>query len=273
MADPVDELIEAEGLPGDYRQVVEGFWQPIAHRIARHAASTRRPLTVGITGSPDGGRSSLCAFLELLLARRQLRAETLALDDLSLTRAERDQLAHEVHPLFSHRGIPGTHAPALGLAVIDHIRAGRAFDMPRFDMQRDDRSPYPDRIEGPVDVLLLEGWCVGARPQADEDLLEPVNAFERKHDPDGIWRSVANLWLRGDYRSLFEEIDLLVMLLPVDDAALHASGNADFRDRSERWRQHMFADLSRRADIIVPVDANLRPQGEPSGIAANEGRS
>jgi D-glycerate 3-kinase len=285
--DPIDSLIEAHGLPASYRNVVETYWQPLTNAIAREAAR-KKPLIVGINGGQGSGKSTLCAFLEVLLARRGVRAVTLSIDDLYLGKAEREVLAKEVHPLFATRGVPGTHSPALGLTIIEEICAGRAFDLPRFDKATDDRSPEGKRISGPVNVLLFEGWCVGCRPQADEELLEPVNDLERDEDPEGVWRAVANLWLRGDYWKLFDQIDILVMLKVqgfdavlanrrkqeeklraacpdapglMDDAAL-----TRFCQHYERLTLHMLDDLPRRADYVFEMDTDQVPKNVPDGL-------
>ena len=277
----VEELIARERLPADYAEVIERFWQPLAHDIARRAAAAKGPLIVGINGAQGSGKSTLTAFLEVLLARRRLRAVTLSIDDLYLTRQERAGLAGEIHPLFATRGVPGTHAPGLGMAIIEHIRAGRSFDMPRFDKAADDRSPSPERISGPVDVLLFEGWCVGAPPQADEELLDPVNELEREEDPEGVWRSVVNLWLRGDYRVLFDQLDMLVMLKVADfdavrrNRALQESKLANGMDEAaldrfcahyERLTLHMLEDLPRRADHVFEIGPDHSPLTLPDGL-------
>ncbi len=284
----IDQLITAHGLPPAYSVVVEQFWQPLATAIARAAAS-KKPLIVGINGAQGSGKSTVCAFLEVLLAARQLRAVTLSIDDLYLTKAERMAVAREVHPLFSIRGVPGTHAPGLGMAIIEHVRAGRSFEMPRFDKGTDDRSSHPERIEGPVDVLLLEGWCVACRPQADEELLDPINALERDEDPEGIWRAVVNLWLRGDYRVLFDQLDMLVML-KVEDfdsvrrnralqedklrarnpkaPGLMSKAELDrFLDLYERLTLHMLEDLPRRADFVFDIGPDQLPKSLPPRLA------
>lgn len=284
--DPIDGLIARHGLPHTYREVVERYWQPLATAIARKAVD-RHPLIVGVNGAQGSGKSTLCAFLEVLLAARKLRAVTLSIDDLYLGKAEREALANEVHPLFATRGVPGTHSPALGLAIIDAVLAGRDFDLPRFDKAQDDCGE-PERITGPVDVLLLEGWCVGCRPQADEELLEPVNALERDEDPEGVWRAVSNLWLRGDYNRLFDQLDMLVMLKVsgfdavlanrkrqeeklrasrpdapglMDDAAL-----ARFSQHYERLTRHMLEDLPQRADYLFPIGPDQVPQSLPENL-------
>lgn len=280
MSDPVADLIEAEGLPESYAQVVEQHWEPLATRIARLPAS-RAPLVIGINGAQGSGKSTLCKFLEVLLARRQIRAVTLSLDDLYLTRAERRHLAEEVHPLFATRGVPGTHAVAMGLGIIEDMLAGRALDMPRFDKATDDRAAEGTRITGPVDVLLLEGWCVGAKPQDAAALAQPINALEREEDPDGVWRGLVNYWLSEDYAGLFDQIDLLVMLKVEDFDAVRRNralqevklraANPDgpnvmdeaalerFLAHYERLTRHMLAEMPARADVVIDIGPDHNP--------------
>ena len=281
MSDHIDDLIAAEGLPADYREIVEQHWKPLATRIARFPAA-RAPLVVGINGAQGSGKSTLCKFLEVLLARRRIRAVTLSLDDLYLTKSERQELAEKVHPLFATRGVPGTHAVAMGLGIIEDLLAGRELELPRFDKGKDDRAEHGTRITGPVDVLLLEGWCVGAKPQTAEALAEPINDLERKEDPDGVWRGLVNHWLAEDYARLFDQIDLLVML-KVDDfdvvrrnralqeeklRAAHpdAPGLMDkaaldrFCAHYERLTRHMLAEMPARADVVIPIGPDQKPR-------------
>ena len=284
----IGELIEREDLPADYAAVVEDYWQPLATAIARCAAN-RTPLVVGINGAQGSGKSTLCLFLEALLKRRSLRAVTLSLDDLYLSRSQRADLAEAVHPLFATRGVPGTHDPGLGLAIIENVLAGRAFDLPRFDKATDDRAAESERISGPVDVLLLEGWCVGAKPQDAAALARPINALEVEEDSDGIWRGVANQWLAADYARLFDQIDLLVMLRVknfkaarqtralqeaklrardptaqglMDDAALDR-----FMQHYERLTRYMLEEMPARADLVFDIGPDQQPLALPEGLA------
>jgi D-glycerate 3-kinase len=274
----IDDLIAAHRLPKSYRAVVENWWQPLADLIA----ARETPLIVGVNGAQGSGKSTLCAFLEGLLAERGLKAATLSLDDLYLGKTDRQKLAREIHPLFATRGVPGTHAPATGIAVFDALQAGKDLNLPRFDKGTDDRLPEPQRISGPVDVLLFEGWCVGCAPQADEELLDPVNALERDEDPDGVWRSVSNLWLRGEYRDLFARLDMLVMLQVEGFATVisnrrkqedklraarpDAPGLMDeaaltrFCQHYERLTRHMLEDLPRRADVVIEIGPDQMPK-------------
>ena len=287
MNDKVAALIAAERLPDDYREVVDRFWQPLADRIAREA-TTRKPLIVGINGAQGSGKSTLCRFLELLLRPRGLRVVTLSLDDLYLTRAERAELAAKVHPLFATRGVPGTHAIVMALGLIEDMLAGRSFTLPRFDKSIDDRVETGETITGPVDVLLFEGWCVGAAPQDQAELAEPINRLEAEEDRGGICRGLINRFLAGDYAQLFAQVDLLVMLKvqgfeavatnrrlqeqKLAEANPGAPGLMDeaaltrFLDHYERLTRHQLAEMPSRADIVFAIGPDQRPLRLPDGL-------
>ncbi len=272
-------LIAAERLPATYRDTAQQFWQPLAANIAAAAARAGPPLIAGISGAQGSGKSTLCRVLEGLLREGHgLNAATLSLDDLYLTRRERAALAGAVHPLLATRGVPGTHDVALGEAVFADVRAGRAgVRLPRFDKARDDRAPEAEWpvIAAPIDVLLFEGWCVGAVPQSAEDLTVPVNALEAGEDADGSWRRHVNAALAGPYRALFAPIDYLVMLAaPGFEAVLgwrqlqeqklrarSGSGMSDaevarFVMHYERLTRHVLAVLPERADVVVTLDSD-----------------
>ncbi|KLE35091.1 hypothetical protein [Aurantiacibacter luteus] len=280
MSDAVADLIAAEGLPADYAEVVERHWKPLADRIATRAAG-HTPLIVGINGAQGSGKTTLCRFLELLLGRRGLRAVTLSIDDIYLTRTERMALARQVHPLFATRGVPGTHSPALGMEVIEAIRAGRAVTLPRFDKAMDDRAPESVPVPGPVDVLLFEGWCLGAIPQDEAALAEPVNALEAEEDVDGTWRDTVNRLLGEDYARLFAQVDLLLMLKVGSFAEVRRNRRLQeeklrarnpgapgpmspaevdrFLSHFERLTLHMLDAMPARADLVIPIGPDQRP--------------
>ena len=274
----IDALIETEALPRDYAAVVELAWQPLADRIASEG---KRPLVVGINGAQGSGKTTLCRFLEELLYQRRLRTMTLSLDDLYLTKAERLTLAQDEHPLFATRGVPGTHDVALGEAILDELRAGRTTTLPRFDKAADDRAAEGKIAEGPVDVILFEGWCVGAVPQPAAALRDPVNRLEADEDPDGSWRREVNRRLATDYAELFARIDLLVMLKVESFEAVRANrrlqeqklaardpaGAALMDDTAldrflmhyERLTRWMLQEMPTRADVLIPIGPGQRP--------------
>jgi D-glycerate 3-kinase len=206
---------------------------------------------------------------------------TVALDDLYLTRAERLDAAEDGHPLFATRGVPGTHDVARGMAIFDRLLAGRPADLPQFDKARDDRSAEVRHVEGPVNVVLFEGWCVGAAPESAAALREPVNDLEALEDPDGTWRREVNRRLATDYAELFARIDMLVMLKVPDFAAVrahrrlqeHKLGASNpggpavmdepaldrFLAHYERLTEWMAAEMPSRADVVVEIGRDQRP--------------
>jgi D-glycerate 3-kinase len=279
MSSAIDRLIVDEHLPSDYRKTVDAYWRALSEAIAERALDG--PVVVGINGAQGSGKTTLCQFLEVLLVEHNQRSATLSIDDLYLTKAERERLAREVHPLLATRGVPGTHDTALGLSIIEDFRAGRDLEIPRFDKSVDDRLSDPERVKGPLQVLLFEGWCLGARPQDEAALVESVNELEATEDPALVWRRYVNEALDGGYKALFGELDMLVMLKVPDFAAVRrnralqeeklrvrhpgAPGLMDeaalgrFLDQDERLTLHMLAEMPARADLVIEVGRDQQP--------------
>lgn len=244
----------AEALPERFDEMVERLHRPLAERIAAEARAAGRCWIVGVCGTQASGKSTLCAVVARLLAGQGLRAAVISIDDLYLTHQQRQGLARDVHPLLATRGVPGTHDTALGERLLDELACGDSVRLPRFDKARDTRRPPDDweAFEGPADVVLLEGWCVGARPQDTAALAEPVNALERDEDRDGRWRRWVNDQLAGPYRALFGRLDRLVMLqAPGFEAVLGWR-----REQEDKLRMRLAAqggDLSRTMDEAALV--------------------
>src|SRR3546814_9986083 len=97
-----------------------------------------------------------------------------------------------------------------GLALLDRLGQPGPVVLPRFDKATDDRAA-PATVAGPFDIILFEGWCVGAAPQAAADLADPVNALEAEADAHGVWRRHVNAALAGPYRALSDRIDRLIL--------------------------------------------------------------
>jgi D-glycerate 3-kinase len=199
---------------------------PIATLIAEHVLQWRiagEPLIVGVCGTQASGKSTACAQVAEHLAGQGLRVGVLGLDDLYRGRAARAEPAAVVHPLFATRGPPGTHDAALGIEVIDAVKRRESVRLPRFDKRADEpvaRSAWPE-LRAQADVLLFEGWCVGARPQDVAALKVPVNSLEADEDPNGLWRRAVNAHLSGETGALFARIDRLVYLRPPSFAIVH----------------------------------------------------
>ena len=261
-----------------------GLAEALASRIV--AAPRRAPLVVGLTGPQGSGKSTLAAQMPAALTSHGLQAAVLSLDDLYLPKAERLRLAREVHPLLATRGVPGTHDVALGVAVLASLGEAARDAGPRFDKAADDRRPRSEWacVEGPADVIVFEGWCVGARPQPPEALAAPVNVLERTRDPDGVWRRYANDALAGPYRALFDPIGFQALLLaPGFDVVLGwreqqehqliargGAGQTDaelavFIQHYERLTRWIATEMPARADATARLD----PDREVLELAPN----
>jgi D-glycerate 3-kinase len=222
----IDQFISRHRLPVKFRGLIDAHYLPLAEWLTRKRVSGE-VLVLGINGAQGTGKSTLASFLEYALESGPgWRTAVLSIDDFYRTRAEREQLATDVHPLLRTRGVPGTHDVAEISNCIDRLRrlvAGSQMPLPRFDKARDDRAD-PDSwpiITGPVDQVILEGWCVGSRPQSGEALLKPANSLEEIEDASGNWRRYVNEQLAESYQDLFGQLDALVFLQVPDFAAVH----------------------------------------------------
>jgi len=238
------------------------------------------PCVLGISGLQGTGKSTLAMQLVATAGTRGLRGAVLSLDDLYLDHDVRAALARDVHPLLATRGPPGTHDVALGLSVFDAVRAGDPTRLPRFDKLGDRRLPesaWPT-VDG-LDLLVFEGWCVGATAEDAAALVAPVNALEREEDPAGIWRRWCNDALARDYPALWAGLDRLLFLQPPgfdivpelrwqQEQALQAAEPgrrgmdraqvARFVQHYERVSRQALRVLPEHADVVVTLDAQRR---------------
>ena len=258
----------------------ETGWAPLlARRVARWAREHGPGLVVGVSGPQGCGKTTACAEAAATLQAHGLRTAVLALDDLYLPRSERERLACEIHPLLRTRGPPGTHDAALGGQLLDTLRQPGTVRLPRFSKAADDRAAVGVAFEGPADVVLFEGWCVGVRPQGPERLASGVNALEREEDADGRWRAHVDGQLAGPYAALWNRLNRLVVLLAPDwptIGAWRAEAEADLRARTgggmtsaelarfmahyERLTRWAAEDLPARADLVVRLGHRRRPE-------------
>lgn len=173
---------------------------------------------IGINGAQGAGKTTFSKLLKVVLEQKfGMKVVQLSIDDFYLSRAEREELAKSVHPLLITRGVPGTHDVRMAESVLSSLSTAQENSVtiiPRFNKAMDD--PYPqsqwDRFVGRPNVILFDGWFMGAIEQKETELLNPVNDLEKLEDPYCIWRRYVNSQLKDNYKSLFYKIDLLVML-------------------------------------------------------------
>ena len=239
-----------------------------------------RPPLIAVVGAQGSGKTTLARA-----AAERFGAVQISIDDVYLTRAEREAMAREVHPLFLTRGPPGTHDLVLLQQLIDALSAAGPGDetrIPDFDKRGDDRRPVAAwRVfHGRPSAILIDAWCLGALSQDAAALAEPVNALEAEQDPDGGWRRAVNGFVGGPYADFVARFDAVLFLrapsfgvvldwrcqqeadlLGVDPADLPAAERtrlAGFIQYFERITRHML-DGGVRADVVVQLDRNRLP--------------
>jgi D-glycerate 3-kinase len=252
--------------PEDYRELA-----------ALLACEWRRdpPTFVGLAGGQGAGKSTLGRLIESACERVGLHACVLGLDDFYLPRAVRFALAESVHPLLETRGPPGTHDMRLCWESMERLvrvadsGAPTHVELPIFDKGLDDRTGSRWRT-GPFDLVVLEGWCVGAEPVDPATLVGPINALEAERDGDGRWRRFVNDQLGDRYARTWERLDYLVYLRVPDLRAvrrwrlqqeearppsqrLDAAAVDLFVQYYERITLAMMETLPRRADLTVDL--------------------
>jgi D-glycerate 3-kinase len=234
--------------------------------------AARPPLVIGVAGGQGSGKTTLSRLLERAFQSAGARAAAVSLDDFYLTRSERQRLAARVHPLLLTRGVPGTHDLKLLFDVLQALGSRGTVSLPRFDKGLDDRLP-PDRwrpVSAPLDVLVIEGWCLGVGPQSTAALEAPCNELEAREDPEGIWRGYVNAALAGPYARLWDRLDDLVFLRVPDMAAvirwrtlqeqaveparrMNDVAIARFVEHYERLTRAALAEVPGRAALVVQL--------------------
>ncbi|MDX1491675.1 MAG: hypothetical protein R3332_10330 [Pseudohongiellaceae bacterium] len=254
----IKEFIEQEKLPSSFRATAQQHYLPLAQHVLAQQALKESNYIVGINGAQGTGKSTLSLFLQRVLSGAGLRVVTISIDDLYLTRSEREALAQNVHPLLKTRGVPGTHDIAMGTRLLEQLMAAdedTLIQIPRFNKAEDDRYPQEQwsSHEGRADIIILEGWCVGAKPC---DLSgDPINALERLADSEGNWRAYIQTQLNGEYQRFFDHLDMLVML------------KAPSMECIIQWRtlqEHKLAQKLRITSEQEEVLDNSRPTDAPN---------
>ncbi|MEL0614559.1 hypothetical protein [Marinomonas arenicola] len=274
------------------------LYLPFSTWLSSKVKSANGPLVVGLGGPQGSGKTTFSRVVSRVLCKGfDIKSIVVSLDDLYRTRKDRLHYAQTMHPLFATRGVPGTHDIDMALMLFERLRTlkdGEIMKLPAFDKSLDDRKPVHlwSEVQGPVDVIFLEGWCVGASALGD-GLDQPMNRLEKDKDQDGGWRSLINQHLQEGYKDLFANIDIMMWMEAPDydvvyqwrnkqermlEAHLHDihGGVLDtldikvmspealkgFMQYYERLTRHLMATMSERSDVVF----RLNHQQEVTGL-------
>jgi D-glycerate 3-kinase len=209
------------------------LWLPLAQHLIRLRHTQNRPIIQGILGGQGTGKTTLGKLLTAILTHLGYKTLSLSLDDLYKTQRDRLQLRSQ-DPRLIWRGPPGTHDVDLGLQVLDSLRSATSetVPIPRFDKSLWDGAGDridPEPVTG-IDIVLFEGWFVGARPLVgyDWNTAPPPIVTEG----DRAFAQDCNQRLQ-DYLPLWQRLDSLMVLHPTD-----------YR-WSKQWRQQAEHDLQK----------------------------
>jgi len=274
-------FLQEASLPDNVAMDFLSWYAGVTRSLVQRAKTAETPPIVGISGCQGSGKSTLVALMARVMQELHgISTVVLSLDDFYLTKAARTALAESIHPLFATRGVPGTHDLALLNETITALRQpGVAVPVPAFDKARDDRTEMVHwrQVSAPVQLILLEGWCIGLSPQRECELEAPINPMEAEQDPSLVWRREVNRQLANGYRDVFGQLDALLLLqAPSFDAVfewrwqqeqrlseqfqkdhpdkpdptLSRSEVADFVLHYQRLTEHALKTLPDRADFV-----------------------
>ena len=217
---------------------------------AENSHNKQTPVLLGINGCQGSGKSTLADYLATYLTSEyKMNVAVLSLDDFYYSHQQRKNLSEHEHHLLQTRGVPGTHNLSLAHDTLDKLQSANnksaPVALPRFNKTTD--NPYPESewpvIHGAIDVIILEGWCLGVQAQTDEALFEPVNNLEATKDKYGVWRRYVNNQIKHHYAALYERLDMLVML------------KAPSFDTVYQWRLTQELKLKQQAlTLCTPLD-------------------
>ena len=282
------QFIKSQETPKDKfknkEKMIRSFLVPISFWIA-NKASKKNPYLVGLAGGQGTGKTTISSILSIILKKYfKLNVFVISIDDFYKTRKERFLLSKKVHPLLMTRGVPGTHDINIMLDFFKKVKSKKfkLIKLPKFNKIIDDR--YKKKlwysIKKRPDVIIFEGWCVGARAEKNNILKKTLNFLEKNDDKKLIWRTFVNRQLRTKYKKLFEQLNCLLYLKAKNFSLLQKwrikqekklwlknkrSSNHKIMSNNEvivfmqtyqRVTQNMFKNANKYASIILNLDSN-----------------
>ena len=269
---------------GNKEGMVKNFLIPICFWIAKKA-DNKKPYFVGLAGGQGTGKTTISSIIKIILEKYfKLKVFKISIDDFYKTRKERIALSKKVHPMLLTRGVPGTHDINMMLNFFKKSKAKKfkIMKLPNFNKAIDDRFPKNkwNTINKRPDVIIFEGWCVGARAETNKTLTKSINSMEKANDQKLVWRKYVNQQLKTKYKKLYSQLNCMIYLKAKNFSLLQkwrlkqehklwlktkkkgghkimSKGDViNFMQTYQRITQNMFKNMPKYASIILNLNSN-----------------
>jgi D-glycerate 3-kinase len=264
-------------------KMIKSFLIPICFWIAKKAKN-KKPYFVGLAGGQGTGKTTISSIIKIILIKYfKLKVFKISVDDFYKTRKDRILLSKKVHPMLLIRGVPGTHDINLILNFFKNMKSKKfkSLKVPSFNKAEDDRSNKKNwqNIKERPDVIIFEGWCVGAKSVSANSLKKPINSMEITKDAEYVWRKYVNHQLKSKYKNLYSQLNSLIYLKAKNFSLLQKwrlkqeyklrlknkkSKNKimnkedvfDFMQTYQRITENMFKTMPKFASIVMHLNSN-----------------
>ena len=269
-------------------KMIKSFLIPVSFWIS-NKTNKKKPLMIGLAGGQGSGKTTISSILTLILQKYfKLKVFKISIDDFYKTRKDRKYLSKNKHPLLMTRGVPGTHDIDLMLKFFKKVKSKsfKNLTVPKFNKAIDDRCKKNlwYKLKSKPDVVIFEGWCVGAKAQKASELKKSINSLEKVYDQKLEWRSHVNNQLKTKYKTLFNQLDGLLYLKAKNfnllrkwrlkqerklwiqkknkkNLKIMSSGDViNFMQTYQRITQQMFKDAMKSSSIIMNLNSNHQIQ-------------
>jgi len=265
-------------------RMIKSFLIPLCFWI-NNKANKKRSYFVGLAGGQGTGKTTISSLIKIILTKYfKLKVFRISIDDFYKTRKERISLSKKFHPMLLTRGVPGTHDINMMLSFFRKAKSKKfkKLKLPTFNKATDDRfnKKHWHDLKNKPDVIIFEGWCVGAKPEKNNTLKKTINSMEKAKDQKQIWRKYVNQQLKTKYKNLYSQLNCLIYLKAKNFSLLQkwrlkqehklwlkSKKNSklkimnkeeviNFMRTYERITQNMFRYMPKYASIILNLNSN-----------------
>ena len=197
-------------------KMIKSFLIPISFWIAKKV-DKKESYIVGLSGGQGSGKTTISSIISIILRKYfKLNVFTISIDDFYKTRKERFSLSKKIHPSLMTRGVPGTHDINMMLDFFKRLKRKefRSLKLPKFNKAIDNRynKKLWHSLKKRPDIIIFEGWCVGAKAEKNNTLKKSINSFEKFRDKKLIWRRYVNKQLQSKYKQLYDQLNCLLYI-------------------------------------------------------------